>query len=169
MGVPRLKKSHLSLLSANEEPHSVAKQQNRWCKYNDLPHHVLPGSVTSASAPNSRKKKSHTSLKGKFQAPHEGDYWYFSCKSTADWLLYARMSWGTEERKREGVTVCKSPLLPLLTLSHSCSLPPSLLPPSFYNSTPLNYKPTASRNACSLPCLLCNCPSTPIWEASCLH
>lgn len=136
---------------------------------NDLPHHVLPGSVTSASAPNSNRNPTHH-LRGNFKLHMRGiiDTSPASLQQTDSYM----QGWVEELRKgrgREGGTVCKSPLLPLLTLSHSCSLPPSLLPPSFYNSTPLNYKPTASRNACSLPCLLCNCPSTPIWEASCLH
>lgn len=106
-------------------------------KHNDLPYCVQPGSVTSAFSPHTSQVKSHTSLRRKFQALHEGDYWYSSCKSTADWLLYARMSWRTGRREGEWLFVNPPPpsLLLLLTLSHS-SLPPFLLPPSFYNSIP---------------------------------
>lgn len=71
-------------------------------------------------------------------------------------------NWG-----REGEWLCVNPPSSFCCwLFHTLhSLPLLLLPPSFYNSTPLNYKPTASRNVCSLPRLLSNCPSTPLWEA----
>lgn len=46
--------------------------QTHCSKYNDLPYCVQLGSVTSAFSPHSSQEKSHWSLRGKFQALHEG-------------------------------------------------------------------------------------------------
>lgn len=83
-----------------------------------------------------------TSLRRNFML-HSCDF--YSPLSTPQQTDSCMGGWVQELRHRGGVPVCKFPLLRGSLCSFSC------LPPSFSDSTPLDWKPSASRNVCSLP------------------
>lgn len=162
---------HLSFPTANTANNTVAERQ-KYTAANTMTYLAVYNQEASLLPfhPHCSQEKSHTSLAGKFKALHQGiiDTPPASPQQTDSYM----QGWVEELKEGGGVTVSNTPhpLPPPSWLFHTPhSLPPFLLPPSFYNSIPLNYKPTASRNVCSLPRLLCNCPSTPLWEAIILH